>query len=56
MMDSGANIIGLDWMVDMNSAAEKYGDRMSFCGNVDPVAIMMQSSLEKVYTKRRSTA
>jgi MtaA/CmuA family methyltransferase len=49
MMGSGADIIDLDWMVDMNSAAEKYGDRMSFCGNVDPVAIMMQSSPEKVY-------
>jgi MtaA/CmuA family methyltransferase len=49
MMDSGADIIDLDWMVDMNSAAEKFGDRMSFCGNVDPVAIMMQSLPEKVY-------
>ena len=49
MMESGADIIDLDWMVDMKSAAEKFGDRMSFCGNVDPVAIMMQSSPEKVY-------
>jgi MtaA/CmuA family methyltransferase len=49
MLRSGADIIDLDWMVDMNSAAEKYADRVSFCGNVDPVAIMMQSTPEKVY-------
>jgi uroporphyrinogen-III decarboxylase len=56
MMDSGADIIDLDWMVDMKSAAEKYGDRMSFCGNVDPVAIMMQGTPEKVYAATRACA
>ncbi len=49
MLESGADIIDLDWMVNMNSAAEKFGDRVSFCGNVDPVAIMMQGTPEKVY-------
>jgi MtaA/CmuA family methyltransferase len=49
MMNSGADIIDLDWMVDMKSAAERFGDRMSFCGNADPVAIMMQGTPEKVY-------
>jgi MtaA/CmuA family methyltransferase len=48
MMNSGADIIDLDWMVDMKSAAEKYGERTSFCGNVDPVAVMLQSTPEKV--------
>lgn len=50
MVESGADIIDLDWMVDMKSAAERFGDRVAFCGNFDPVAVMLQGTPERVYT------
>jgi MtaA/CmuA family methyltransferase len=49
MVWSGADIIDLDWMVDMRSAAERYGDKVSFCGNFDPVTVMLQGTPEQVY-------
>jgi uroporphyrinogen decarboxylase len=49
MVESGADIIDLDWMVDMQAAADQFGDRVSFCGNFDPVAILLQGSPEEVY-------
>jgi MtaA/CmuA family methyltransferase len=49
MVESGADIIDLDWMVDMPSAVRQFGDRVSFLGNVDPVAVMLQGSPETVY-------
>ncbi|MBN1345817.1 MAG: uroporphyrinogen decarboxylase family protein [Phycisphaerae bacterium] len=52
MADSGAEIIDLDWMVDMAHAASVIGDRAALCGNFDPVAVMLQGTPEKV---RRAT-
>jgi MtaA/CmuA family methyltransferase len=49
MVESGADIIDLDYMVDMESAAARYGNRVSFCGNFDPVAVLLQGSPEDVY-------
>jgi uroporphyrinogen decarboxylase len=49
MVASGADIIDLDWMVDMGKAADVYGDSVSFCGNFDPVAVMLQGTPERVY-------
>lgn len=49
MVESGADIIDLDHMVDMEAAAAEFGDRVSFCGNFDPVAVMLQGSPEAVY-------
>jgi len=49
MDSSGADIIDLDWMVDMEAAASNYGDRVSFCGNFDPVAVMLQGSADQVF-------
>jgi MtaA/CmuA family methyltransferase len=49
MVDSGADIIDLDWMVDMSAAAATYGRQRSFCGNFDPVAVMLQGTPEQVY-------
>jgi uroporphyrinogen decarboxylase len=42
MLESGADIIDLDWMVDMEKAAALYGDRAAVCGNFNPVTIMLQ--------------
>jgi MtaA/CmuA family methyltransferase len=49
MVESGADIIDLDWMVDMQYAIGKFGDRVSFLGNVNPVAVMLQGTPEKVF-------
>jgi uroporphyrinogen decarboxylase len=49
MVQSGADIVDLDWMVDMAGVAAKHGDRISFCGNFDPVAVMLQGTPEQVY-------
>lgn len=49
MVDSGADIIDLDHMVDMASAAAKFGDRVAFCGNFDPVAVMLKGTPAEVF-------
>ncbi|HEY5270359.1 MAG TPA: uroporphyrinogen decarboxylase family protein [Anaerolineales bacterium] len=48
MVESGADIIDLDWMVDMKCAAEQFGNKVSFLGNMDPVAVMLQGTPAKV--------
>lgn len=48
MVQSGVNIIDLDWMVDIRLAAETLGDYPVICGNFDPVAIMLQGTPEQV--------
>jgi MtaA/CmuA family methyltransferase len=49
MVASGAKIIDLDWMVDMSAAVNQFGDQVSFCGNIDPVAVLLQGTPEDVY-------
>ena len=46
--ESGADIIDVDWMVDIERAAEAFGDRAVVCGNFDPVAVMLQGTPEEV--------
>jgi uroporphyrinogen-III decarboxylase len=46
--ESGADIVDLDWMVDMRKAAEILGEHPAICGNFDPVAIMLQATPERV--------
>jgi uroporphyrinogen decarboxylase len=48
MAQSGADIIDIDWMVDIRLAAETYGDYPVICGNFDPVAIMLQGTPAQV--------
>jgi len=48
MAQTGADIIDLDWMVDIRLAAETLGDYPVICGNFDPVAIMLQGTPEQV--------
>ena len=48
MAQNGADIIDLDWMVDIRLAAETLGDYPVICGNFDPVAIMLQGTPEQV--------
>lgn len=48
MAASGADIIDVDWMVDLGRAAAAAGDKASVCGNQDPVAVMLQGTPEAV--------
>jgi len=45
-------ILDIDWMVDFGKAAEMFaGTRTSVCGNMDPVAVMLQGDSEYVREK-----
>lgn len=48
MLQSGADIVDLDWMVDLEKAAQLAADRVALCGNFDPVAVMLQGTPEQV--------
>jgi uroporphyrinogen decarboxylase len=45
---TGASCISLDHKTDMAKAREVLGGKMCFGGNVDPVAVMLQGTPEKV--------
>ena len=47
MAHSGAQIVDLDWMVDLRQAAESM-DQALVCGNLDPVAVFLQGTPERV--------
>lgn len=48
MVETQADIIDLDWMVDLGRAAGIFGDRAVPCGNFDPVAVMLQGTPQQV--------
>jgi uroporphyrinogen decarboxylase len=47
MRHSGADIVDLDWMVDLRRAAEALSG-VAVCGNLDPVAVFLQGTPEHV--------
>ena len=49
MAESGADIVDIDWMVDINQATTAFDDRVALCGNFDPVVVMLQGTPEAVY-------
>lgn len=49
MAESGADIIDLDWMVDLKKAFEIFREKPVICGNFDPVKVMLQGTPEQVY-------
>ena len=51
MAQSGADIIDIDWMVDMGQAADAFGPAIAVCGNQDPVAVMLNGTPELVRDK-----
>lgn len=45
MSQTGAEIVDLDWMVDLGTATDCFGeDGPAICGNFDPVAIMLRGN------------
>ena len=48
MAQSGADIIDLDWMVDLAQAARIFGDGPAMCGNFDPVRVMLGGTPDQV--------
>jgi uroporphyrinogen decarboxylase len=40
IVDSGASCVGLDWTADLAGARGRYGDRVAFQGNLDPLALL----------------
>ncbi len=50
MATSGAEIVDLDWMVDLERAATLYAeDGPALSGNFDPVAVLLQGTPDEVY-------
>ncbi len=57
MAGSGAQIVDLDWMVDLRRAAELFGPHgPAPCGQFDPVAVMLQGTPEEVEKAVRADA
>lgn len=48
IMETGADIVDLDYMVDFGTAVELAGNRTSICGNICPAGIILQGSVEDV--------
>ena len=48
MIDTGAKIVDIDYMVDYGSAVALSAGRASICGNIDPVSVFLSGSEEKL--------
>jgi MtaA/CmuA family methyltransferase len=48
MVMTGADIIDIDWMVDIDQAALVFGEQVALCGNFDPVRVMLHGTPEEV--------
>ena len=48
MTGTGADIIDIDWMVDIQQAAAAFHGKAALCGNFDPVAVMLQGNPAQV--------
>ena len=49
MAETGADIVDLDWMVDMGAVSLSYGSTgPAVCGNFDPVRIMLRGTVHQV--------
>jgi uroporphyrinogen decarboxylase len=40
MRDAGADVMGIDWRMDLDDARTRLGDRTALQGNLDPVAVL----------------
>jgi len=53
-VDSGVDVLSLDWRVDLADAARRFGDRVSLQGNLDPSALAAPA--ESIRAKVREMA
>jgi MtaA/CmuA family methyltransferase len=51
MAESGADVVNVDWMVDLKAARRAFGTRTCLKGNMDPVAWMVQSTPDGIMAK-----
>jgi MtaA/CmuA family methyltransferase len=56
MVESGADIIDLDFMVDMADAVKRHGDKVSFCGNINPMSMFLKGTPAQVYAATQECA
>jgi len=54
MAESGADIIDIDHLVDLNKAVEKIGEKALVCGNFDPVSILLDGDVSTIKENVRS--
>ena len=52
--DAGADVISLDWRVDLRDAAQRFGSQMSLQGNLDPCAL--SAPREQIFAMVRDLA
>ena len=53
MPRSGADVVNVDWMVDLAAARKALGDRQCLKGNCDPVAVLLQGTPESIAERAR---
>ncbi len=53
LRETGADIVDIDWMVDINEAHRILGDHIVVCGNLDPVSVIQDLDAGEVYTKSK---
>lgn len=48
MVETGADIIDVDWMVPLDKAREFVGPDITLCGNFDPAGVLLRSTPEEI--------
>jgi MtaA/CmuA family methyltransferase len=48
LRETGADIVDIDWMVDMDLAYEKLGSGIIRCGNLDPVTVIQDQDTGRI--------
>jgi len=54
MADAGADVISLDWRVDLGAAARDFGDRVALQGNLDPC--LLAAPRERIFAMVKELA
>jgi uroporphyrinogen decarboxylase len=50
--DCGADVIGVDWTIDMAKARDKIGSKVAIQGNLDPTVLYAEPSFIKREAKK----